>query len=210
MSSRADEETPLGVLKRILDPTERDQFLKQANLGLGNYDKSLYYQQVESFRNHLLGEALFGDGQNIRRAISDVQYMLALEEWADLSPEERDEALRLDDDDPRREGAREKKSRREWFREKGSEKWEDLVEAGVEAIDNRNAQEMTRIENKLRVLEDRAGVDGEFVDPFGRMILARHEGSRSIKAHLIDSVTGRVKELKGDGHKKKRGIRNRK
>lgn len=201
-------ETPIAFLEKVVDPTERDEFLKEANLGLGNYNDGLFYQQIDSFKHHLFGEALFGEGKTVRRGVADVQYALADEAWQKMTQAERRKALALDEEEIR--GARDRRSRRAWYEENGRELWGELIEQGLEAVEGEDLKEFERIKRRLKILEEAAEIDGEFVDPFGRMILARHEASRSRNAHLIDSITGRVKELfQKDSDKQKKGIRGR-
>lgn len=196
-------ESALEIYDKVVRPTEGDKFLEETNLGLGNYSKKLYWQQIGEFKDHLYGEAAFGGGKNVERALADVRFELAREAWDELDEDEREEALEKCNG-----------SRRRWFRERGDELLEAELPSEKEIKELMLAYDQNPRDLELRayyrelalelVLDEHTRVSGELTSAFGRMIRARHEGSRSIGAHLIDSVTNRVKEIKGDRKKEKK------
>jgi hypothetical protein len=137
-----------------------DEFLSANNLGLGNYDSSEYWQQIEAYRKTLFADAAFGR-RIIDRAISQTQRALAEEEWEELP-----------------ESTQKSKSRRRYLRERGEEIWDD---------------ELTD-DQRIEQLRDVTGLTRDWTPPFFRMLLARHEASRSKGARLMDNAFGRVSE----------------
>lgn len=195
--SAETSDTPLDVIDRVVRPTQRDSLLNETNLGLGNYEKGMYWQQVEDFKNHLYGEAAFGGGKNMARAVDDVKYRLAADRWAEMSEAER-EAAREDMTDEGEPPA----SKRQWFDETGEDLFEDKVEPDADEFGGALTPEernLLRLQATLELVDERVNVDGELQTAMARMLVMKHEGSRGIDAHLMDSVTGRAKEYSYDG-----------
>jgi hypothetical protein len=67
--------------------------------------------------------------------------------------------------------------KREWLDAKGDELWQQLEPHQRRAL-----------------LKKYTGIDSDWRPPFWRMLMARHEASRSIGARLIDNLFGRIKE----------------
>jgi hypothetical protein len=148
-----------AIYGEAVRPASSDEFLEQNNLGLGNYEESTYWQQMESFRSGMYGDAAFAR-RLVSRAIDQTKRALAIDEWE-----------KLDEDD------RHWKDKREWLNRKGNEIWNNLDPSERRAL-----------------LAKHTGIDRNWRPPHWRMLMARHEGSRSIGARLLDNLFGRKKE----------------
>lgn len=80
------------------------------------------------------------------------------------------------------DGKREEYDRRRYIDIKGEEIWEQLDEA-----------------QKFETLGEVTGITSDWRPPFWRMMMMRHEASRSRGARLLDNLFGRVSEFKSDG-----------
>ena len=157
----------LEIYDTVVDPGVDDSFLDRVNMGLGNYADGEYWQQVESFADFLYAESAFKD-LLIERAIDETKTELALEKWREL-----DEAGELPD-----LGAdHEYRSRQAWIEAKKAEIWESLED-----------------EERLDELKEIAGISRTWTPPHGRMLMMRHETSRSREARLLDNFFGRKTE----------------
>lgn len=149
------------VYSEATSPTaEDDDFLSANNLGLGNYSKKEYYQQVDSFRKGQFADAAFGR-RIVRLGKRQTQLAMARDKWDTLSDEER---AAVD-------------SKREWLHERGQELWN--------ALDERERWARFAAETNI---------SKNWTPPFWRMMMMRHEGSRSISARLLDNLFGRIKK----------------
>lgn len=72
--------------------------------------------------------------------------------------------------------------RRRYLETRGEEIWESLSES-----------------EKALALEEKTGLTRKWTSPFHRMLMMRHESSRSKDARLMDNLFGRVKEVKTNG-----------
>lgn len=185
----------LDLMNEVANESVNDKFLSKQNLGVGNYNSKEMYQQIQSFKNGLYSESAFGK-LLYRRAIEETQTKLAKEGWryvdpfdnevveikgwVELSPDERadiweDELQRTD----------EQMTKRRWINRRGEEEFETLIERRSRDAGRAPARE---------AMSELAGWDGEWQSPHLRMIMARHETSRSRGARLLDNVFGRIKE----------------
>lgn len=186
----------------MVDSSAIDPFLDDQNLGLGNYRNREMWQQVESFKNGLYAGAAFKRLIE-ERSKRETQRQLAIDGWSyqipntnkvkdisgwkTLSPEERRDIWnkKLAEQDG------ERFDRRRWVRRRGKQVFEQLQEAQEpEAGRYPHFEAMTEL----------SGYDRGWEPPHNRMIMARHETSRSRGAQLIDNVFGRVKEQVVDGN----------
>ena len=179
----------LDVYGRAIDSSTVDDFLDKNNLGLGYYEDGERWQQVDSYRHGMYGEAAFGD-KLIDRAVEDTKRELALqgtnfydtdanapvsiEGWNDLDADERDE-----------------EDRRRFIEQKGEEIWRRLSDA-----------------DRKEALEIATGITERWTPPHWRMIMVRHETSRSRGARLLDNLFGResVQRIMDDTKDKGRSL----
>ncbi|WP_148708200.1 hypothetical protein [Haloferax sp. Atlit-12N] len=181
-------QSSLEVMEKAIESTDRDQFLSDANLGLGNYKDAEMWQQIESYKAGMFAEAAFSE-TILERAIDEAKVELALNGWTFWSEDENrydwkplEEVEGHDEESP------------DDIRERGETIWHELPDA-----------------EKAAALEDLVGLTGEWTNPFYRMMMARHETSRSRDARLIDNIFGRIRHVisENDDGKKKGGILSR-
>jgi hypothetical protein len=169
----------LDIYQEAIESTVDDELLDEVLLGLGNYEESEYWQQVESFRSGLFASEAFT--RRIReRAIQDTKQRIAKEgiEWV----EDRGDGVAVDRSLhgwrqlPADE--RERFDRRRWLDKRAEYVWEQLPE---------------RV--RINEIVDRLGAQPEWTPPHWRMMMMRHEASRSKGARLMDNLFGRVDEV---------------
>ncbi|WP_148414923.1 hypothetical protein [Haloferax sp. KTX1] len=180
-------QSSLEVMEKAIESTDRDQFLSDANLGLGNYKDSEMWQQIESYKSGLFAEAAFSE-TILERAIDEAKIELALNGWTYWTEDEnRYDWKPLDEIDDLEHSPDD-------IRQRGEVIWQELPDR-----------------EKAAALEDHAGLTGEWTNPFYRMMMARHETSRSRDARLIDNIFGRIRHVisENDDGKKKGGILSR-
>jgi hypothetical protein len=181
----------LELYSDVAEPSTEDDFLSDNNLGLGKYSGREYWQQIEAFKNHMYSESAFGRKLS-ELAIYQTQYGLGKEalenqdEYDSFVDMAQGKGI-LDDDDII--------GRRQAIIAIGKHRWNTLLkerytENARKQMDDREA---FLHREQLRAVEEHAG-SSEWLTPHSRMISARHEGSRSKDAHLIDNLFGRVRE----------------
>lgn len=169
---RRNEQPPssqLDIYDRIIQSGVADDYLKQLNLGLGNYSTDEYWQQVQSYQKGSYAEAAFAR-LIIERAEQETKAALGLQEWEKLSEEQQ---RRTD--------------KRRFVEQRAEEIWEQTPEASEECVD------------KLNLIEEHAGISSAWTPPMHRMMEMRHEASRSREARLMDNAFGRVDEQRIEG-----------
>lgn len=168
----------LDLYDAATEPQVEDPFLSETNLGLGNYGEQELWQQVESFKQGMYAQAGFGK-LVLRRAVKETIHGLGAEAWSRLEEEQKAEH-----------------DRRRWILNKGRERWNEAA-----SIDD----EQEKQEKMKDLLRQHAGVDEEFTAPHMRMLMVRHEVSRSRGARLMDNLFKRVDvtEIKGSDPAKK-------
>lgn len=170
--------TELDVYDKALRSSDVDTFLESENLGLGFYEDAERWQQVESYRYGMFGDEAFGEAL-LDRAVHETKRQLALrgtsfydtdanapsavKGWADLSESKRDE-LREE----------ERIDRRRYVESQMDEIWKQLTER-----------------KRIEAIEIATGVDRKWTPPHWKMLMARHETSRSRDARLLDNLFGR-------------------
>lgn len=188
-------ESELEVYDRAVSPSATDSFLSKINLGIGNYKNKEYWQNVESFQRNMYSEAAFGR-LILERAIQRTQRHMALEKWEELDEEERPEEPELGEPD-----------RLRFVERKGPELWNNLgPDPSKHMGEERKTAEEELVEAQIAALEEYTGVTSSWTSPFGRMLQARHEMSRSRGGRLMDNLFGRKKTFRyeGDENAKKR------
>lgn len=171
----------LDMYNRAVEPPVDDEFLGSMNLGLGYYSRKEYWQQIESFRRGLYADAAFRRPLN-HRAIKEAKRAMGLEAWEKLDEDEREE-----------------KDRRRFIRAKGEEKWQNLMPSKTASeYSTQQEREEEAARRRRQAIEEYAESDIGFTPPHWRMIMARHEASRSRGARLLDNLFGRVREFMGD------------
>lgn len=180
----------LELYSNVAEPSTDDDFLEDNNLGLGKYSGREYWQQIEAFKNHMYSESAFGRKLS-ELAIYQTQWELgkeALEDTDYNSPVEFAKEKGIIPED-------ERIGRRQAIVAIGKHRWDTLLEERYtedarQRMDDRDA---FRRREQLKAVEEHVGT-AEWLTPHSRMISARHEGSRSKDAHLIDNLFGRVRE----------------
>ena len=191
----------LDLYSQVVDSTAVDPFLDRQNLGLGNYKEREMWQQVESYRHGMYATAAFRrviDERAVRETQTEIAikgYSLTnpqtgdsvrLKGWDEMSQEERRETWR-----ELRNSEDERFDRRRWIERRGQQLYEELEKMTDEEQRRWPASEAVR---------EIAGHSGSWDPAHNRMLMARHETSRSRSAQLLDNVFGRVKEHVTDGN----------
>jgi len=171
-SDDAKPKSELEIYNDATDPQVQDPFLSDTNLGLGNYGNDELWQQVESFKQGMYAQAGFGK-LVLRRAVKETIHGIGAEEWSRLEEDEKQD-----------------KDRRRWIIQTGRKKWNEVASIEEDAEAQGKMQELLR---------QHAGVDEQYTAPHMRMLMARHEVSRSKGARLMDNLFDRVSvsEIKG-------------
>jgi hypothetical protein len=167
----------------LIQPTVDDPFLSRNNLGLGNYSRREFWQQVDSFKKGLYAEAAFAR-RLFDRAVYQTKCALARKMFEAKAADEEPDAdgiVRVDD-----------LTLNEYVGENAERCWAALDEQ-AEQLENTTPTQL-----KMQALEEHAGLTREWTSPFHRMIMARHEASRSRFARVLDNATGRIREIRGD------------
>lgn len=181
----------LDLYEQALNAVAGDDFLEANQLGLGNLRDEEMWQQIESYKGGMYGEAAFGRTIDAL-LVEETKRELAREEWRKLG----------DDDNERREELREEgwehPSKRAFIEEKMEEKWEDL--RAPRDVGSREDRREVTIENRLEKIEAVTGRLPGWTPPHWRMLLMRLDSSRSRDARLIDNLFDRVsrKEVSGN------------
>ncbi|WP_435125390.1 hypothetical protein [Halobaculum sp. D14] len=175
------------VVASVLQSPDGDLF--DAGFGLGNYDESLYWQQVRGFRKAFAVYQMFGATLR-ERAIIETQRRMAATGHKTLNHD--DEVVNYDafDDlgDDERADSKWADTDGKTFAEYGREIWEQL--GNEETAGLSDAQE--------RALQEHAGVSERFVSVFESLQDMRHEGSRSKGARLLDDVLASAQVLRDE------------
>jgi hypothetical protein len=172
--------TELDVYDKALRSPGVDGFLQSENLGLGYYEDAERWQQIESYRFGLFGDRVFSEPL-IDRAIDETKRQLALKGkqfydredkaaksltgWTELS-EEQQQKLKEE----------ERIDKRRYLKQHGEEIWKQMSDR-----------------QRKEAIEIATGMDRKWTPPQWRMLMARHETSRSRGARLLDNVFGREK-----------------
>lgn len=184
----------LDLLDEVANESVNDKFLSEQNLGVGNYTSREMYQQVQSFQHGLFSESAFGN-LLYARAIEQTKTELAKDGWRFIHPKDQkvhtmdgwndmtDEKRKEIWEDLQRDD--EQMTKRRWLTRYGELQFQELIEARSAEIRRFPARE---------AMDELAGWDGEWQSPHFRMIMARHETSRSRDARLLDNVFGRIKK----------------
>jgi len=189
----------LDLYQEVVDSTAVDPFLDEQNLGLGNYTSKEMWQQVESYKNGLYAAAGFRRLLT-ERAKSETETRLAIEGWEvtvgekkytwpgwdELSDQERRE-IWFDEEggDGLAQSAEERFDRRRWIDRRGEKVLTELHEL---------RDEETNTYPAIEALKTLSGWEEQWEPAHNRMMMMRHESSRSRSAQLLDNVFGRVKE----------------
>jgi hypothetical protein len=214
-----DQDRPqdeLHLYSQVVGPQTDDEFLQENNLGLGQYDKDEYWQQVKSFKDGLYARSAFSE-RLFRRAVKETVFGLGKEAWDDL-PETADSAVvacpeceltfrfgevktdfecldescgaRIAVDEEWRPTAKANTDRRRYIIREGKRRWN--------AIDQEAENQQAAQARRQELLQHHAGTADKWLPPQMRMMMMRHEASRSMGARLLDNLFERVKEMKGD------------
>jgi len=175
----------LDLYEKAIDAVHGDDFLERNQLGLGNLNDDEMWQQIDSYKNGMYGEAAFGTVVD-NLLVEETKRDLALQKWESLGETDKDrrEALREDDwDYP---------SKRAFVQQTKDELWENLGPDGD--IGQSQDRRAVRIQNQIEKIEEVTGRLPGWTSPHWRMLLMRLDSSRSRDGRLVDNVFGRVQE----------------
>lgn len=198
----------LDLWQDVVRSDAPDPFLNEQNLGLGNYQNKEMWQQVESYRNGMYAGAAFRRLLK-ERAEKETKTALAIDGWSFTDPQDgtltefagwdeltdaerervwRDELQQHESDPP---------DRRRWIERRGEQVFERLRQHRRPDIGHYPARD---------ALVELSSYDPGWEPAHNRMLLARHETSRSRGARLLDNVFQRVKErlTNNDGPRRQR------
>lgn len=198
----------LDLYNSVVDSTAVDPFLDRQNLGLGNYKEKEMWQQVESYRNGLYASAAFRrliderarEQTKTEIAINGYSYTVPgtnqerqIAGWEQMTPAKRREVW-----ETLRHSPDERFDRRRWIERRGEQVYEQL---------EKETDEEQRRWPANEAIKEIAGHSGTWDPAHNRMLMARHETSRSRSAQLLDNVFGRVKEhvTEGGGESRRGG-----
>jgi len=172
--------TELDVYDKALRSPGVDGFLESENLGLGYYDDAERWQQIESYRFGLFGDRVFSEPL-IDRAIDETKRQLALKGTNFYDSEAQAPASltgwdELTDDEKKSLKREERIDKRRYIEQQGEQLWKNMTD--------RQRKEAIEIATQM---------DRKWTPPQWRMLMARHETSRSRGARLLDNVFGREK-----------------
>jgi hypothetical protein len=182
----------LDVYGRALESSNVDDLMDRNNLGLGYYEDSERWQQVESYQYGMFGEAAFGD-VIIDRAVEETKRELALQ-GSNFYDASADAPVSIDGWDDLEEDERAEKDKRRFIERNGEEIWRRMSD-----------------EDRKEALELATGLDRRWTPPHWRMLMVRHETSRSRGARLLDNLFGResVQRIMDETKEKGRGLLRR-
>lgn len=168
----------LDLYEMVVDSTVDDEFLSRNRLGLGFYSNREFWQQTESYKQGMYGDAAFAR-RLIERAIAETVTELGLNGYSYYDEDEGKVELPkgwndLDEND------QEDEDRRRFVRKRGKRIWRKLPDR-----------------EKMEALEEMTGISEGWVPPHWRMLQMRHEASRSRGARLIDNFFQRVRRVEG-------------
>lgn len=168
----------IDVYDKALRSSDVDEFLESEDLGLGYYDDAERWQQVESYRHGMFGSEAFGE-RILDRAVEETKRQLAVKGANFYDAEANAPAAltgwtELDDDEKKRLREKERIDKRRYIQQEGEKVWKLMN-------DNQ----------RIEALEIATGIDRAWTPPHWRMLVARHETSRSRGARLLDNVFGR-------------------
>ncbi len=168
----------IDIYSDAISSTVDDELLENINLGLGNYSDAEYWQQVDSFKQGMFADTAFGRRLE-NRAIEETKTEMALEGWS-YYDEHEDEVVTEDGWEDLSDEEKAEKDRRRYLEQRKEEIWGQL-----------NDRE------RFDALVEVTGFSEEWTPPQWRLMMMRHEASRSKDGRLIDNIFGRVKEVKG-------------
>lgn len=169
----------LDLYNKAVDPSLTDEFLDENNLGLGFLSEAEVYQQIRSFQMGMYGDAAFADLLDNRR-VEETKRSLALDGYTYFDKdEEKHDLSGWNDKD---EDFQDRKDRRRYIEQRGEAIWNSLPE-----------------EQQYKAIIDRTGIP-DWMPPQFRMVLMRHESSKSKDARTQDNLFGRVKKLIDEGN----------
>lgn len=188
----------LELYDTVINPETTDEVTE--NLGTGFYTEDEQWQQIESFKKGMYGDAAFGR-RLAERAVDETILGLGRNGW-EWYDERDNKYAKKEGFDP--ENCKPRESPRERIRERGEKIWKLL---GLKGENDDGMDE------QLKAMIEYAGVTGDWTPPHWRMMEARHEASKSRDARTQDNVFGSrsesKKEVKHKGDGKRRGFLGR-
>lgn len=178
-NGRSSPGSELDLYEMVVDSTVDDDFLAENRLGLGYYSDHEFWQQIQSYKNGMYGDAAF-TRRLVERAVAETVTELGLngyvyrDEDEDTLVKTKDGWTELDEDE------QDEEDRRRFVRERGAEIWRQLPD-----------------DVKMEALEETTGISEGWKPPHWRMLQMRHEASRSRGARLLDNFFQRVRRVEG-------------
>lgn len=182
----------LEYRQRLVRPQTDDEFLSENNLGTGVYGPREYWQQVENFGQLLYAQAAFEDylfwlaERVTRRRVSREGFSYSyIGDDGDVREGELRPWDRLSDDEKRDQGTLPEYA--EALLADASDDQADLIDTTDRLVDTRYDGLPTRA--KLQAIRQVTSYDPGRRAPQGRIIMARHEMSRSKDGKLLEAAT---------------------
>lgn len=177
----------IDVYDKALRSPGADDFLESENLGLGYYENAERWQQIESYRHGLFGNRVFAEPL-IDRAIDETKRQLAVQgqnfyDRAEQAPKTLVGWDELSDAEQRHLKREKYIDKKRWIDQQGEKIWK--------VLSDRQRKEAVAIAT---------GLEEKWTPPHWRMLMARHETSRSRDARLLDNVFGREQVQKVFNH----------
>jgi hypothetical protein len=188
------ERTPgsmLEVYMHALSNSTGDALLSRVNLGVGNYTEAQYWQQIEAYRQGLYADSAMtkrilhrAKRETLKRLVDAVFENRDSKLLKGVTYEEPLEAGDVDEDGNEREHD---ETKAEYLDRCAQDIWENL---------GNDDHDYSASEHQAYLVNMATDIELDWVPPHWRMLMARHEASRSKQAHLIDNLFGRPPEPK--------------
>lgn len=183
----------LQLKDNIVSGATGTPILEHVNLGQGNYAESDYWQQIRSYRRGLYVYTAY-NSMITGRAIRETKYRLGKEGYnavydetaADVEVMEPADPVPLDELDV--DEITPEDSRRRQIMKRGEAIWEKLGEPD-EVLSHAQAAAMM----------EKTGVGMDWMPISWKMVVGRHEASRSRDAELLRDVFTSVQDLRASG-----------
>ena len=182
-SERPEIRDEADVQQSVLESSRGNPLLETTNLGLGNYDDSYLWQQIQSYRKGLYAYLAFEETISAK-AVHETKVKLAREGFS-YYDERRDTVEQwdpIDEDDV----------------DELQSTWTAEIERGEQIWQSLNNSNEVLSEKQIVAIMKKAGVDLDWMPINWQMVAGRHEVSRSRNAELLRAVLTHINDLRGD------------
>jgi hypothetical protein len=172
----------LDLYEQAINAVAGDDFLETNQLGLGNLHDEEMWQQIESYKSGMYGEAAFG-GLIDDMLVEQTKRELARQKWEELGETEEERWKQMAED-------MEYPSKRRWIEQKAEQCWERLKPD--RDVGDAETRREVQIQKQVQEIIDKTGRPPGWTPPHWRMLLMRLASSRSRDSRLIDHPFDRV------------------